>query len=85
MNAVSPRCLGTSKSVRVMARPHWEKRAPEVHTFWPLSTHSSPSLTAFVTTDARSDPAAGSLNNWQPYSSWRMIGLTQRCFCSAVP
>ena len=77
--------MGTSKSVRVMARPQSAKRAPEVHTFWPFSTHSSPSSAARVVSEARSEPADGSLNSWHPSSSMRMSGSTQRCFCSGVP
>ena len=41
-------CFGTSESVRAISSPHVAKRAPEVHTFWPLTTHSSPSRTAAV-------------------------------------
>ena len=37
---------------------------PDVHTFWPLTTQSSPSA-ASVWSPARSDPALGSLNSWQ--------------------
>ena len=35
-----------------------------VHTFWPLTTHSSPSSSALVLRLARSQPASGSLNPW---------------------
>ena len=34
------------------------------HTFWPLTTHSSPSRTALVPRPAKSLPAPGSLNSW---------------------
>ena len=34
------------------------------HTFWPLTTHSSPSRTARVARPARSEPAPGSENSW---------------------
>ena len=44
--AVSPLCLGTSGSVRTTSRPHLEMWASVVHTFWPLTIHSSPSLHA---------------------------------------
>ena len=37
---------------------------PEVHTFWPLTIHSSPSCIALVCRPARSEPAPGSLNSW---------------------
>ena len=84
-NAVSPLCFGTPGSVRVMARPQSANRAPDVQTFWPFSTHSSPSRTARVVTPARSLPADGSLNSWQPSSSIRIRGRTKRSACSGVP
>ena len=40
-----------------------------VHTFCPLSTHSSPSRSARVESPATSDPAPGSLNSWHQISS----------------
>ena len=38
--------------------------APVVQTFWPLTTHSSPSRSARVVRPARSEPLPGSLNSW---------------------
>ena len=35
-----------------------------VHTFWPVITQVSPSRTARVASDARSEPAPGSLKSW---------------------
>ncbi len=56
-----PRCLGSaSGSVRQTTNIHWAQAAREVHTFWPLMTHSSPSRWALVCTFARSEPALGS-------------------------
>ena len=55
-----PRCLGTSQSVRAMRKAKSALRPPDVQTFWPLMTHSSPSRSAFVCMPARSDPAPGS-------------------------
>ena len=43
-----PRCLGTSQSVRAISMPYSAWRPPEVHTFWPLTIHSSPSRSARV-------------------------------------
>ena len=40
-----------------------------VHTFWPLTTHSSPSRTARVARLATSEPAPGSLKSWHQISS----------------
>nr|WP_312007921.1 hypothetical protein [Nocardioides alcanivorans] len=50
--------------MRTSAWPHSANCAPEVQTFWPLSTQSSPSRTARVATAARSEPAAGSEKSW---------------------
>src|SRR5262249_18269908 len=70
-NPVSPWCLGRSGSVRQMTSPMSLYWAPEVHTFWPVTIHSSPSRSARVWRPARSDPAPGSLNSWQPTRSPR--------------
>ena len=72
-NPVRPRCLGASGSVRQMISPMSENWAPEVQTFCPFTTHSSPSRTARVCREARSDPEDGSLNSWQPTMSPRYI------------
>ena len=53
------------------------------HTFWPASTHSSPSRSARVLSDARSEPAPGSLKSWHQISSPRAIGGSRRRFCSS--
>jgi hypothetical protein len=66
-------CRGTDESVRHSASPIWLCWASDVHTFWPLSTHSSPSRSARMATLARSEPAAGSLKSWQPTTSPRYI------------
>ncbi len=41
------------------------RAAPEVHTFCPLITISSPSTTPRVSTAARSEPWLGSEKPWQ--------------------
>ncbi len=63
-NQVMPWCLGTSTLVRAMSMPMSAVWPSEVHTFWPLTIHSSPSLTARVVSPARSEPAPGSLKSW---------------------
>ncbi|CAB5068954.1 unannotated protein [freshwater metagenome] len=68
-NAVMPLCLTASESVRAMSRPQREMWASVVHTFCPLTIHSSPSRTAFDDKPATSDPAPGSENNWHHTSS----------------
>ena len=55
-----PACLGTSQSVRASRMPRSDSSAPDVHTFWPVTTHSSPSSSARVVSPARSEPAPGS-------------------------
>ena len=69
-----PLRLGTSGSVRASSTPKSARWAHVVHTFWPVSTHSSPSRSARVASEARSDPAPGSLNSWHHTSSLRTIG-----------
>src|SRR5436190_7153637 len=59
--------------------------APELQTFCPSTTHSSPSRTARVRSPARSDPAPGSLNSWHHTSSPRRSAGRYRCFCASVP
>ena len=52
------------------------------HTFWPFTTHSSPSRTARVASDARSLPAPGSLKSWHQISSPVNSGRSSRAFVS---
>ena len=56
-------------SVRATSIPYWLNWAIEVHTFWPLTIHSSPSRTARVPSEARSEPEPGSLKSWHHTSS----------------
>jgi len=57
---VIPRCFGWSGSVRTRSSPTSATWAYVLQTFWPLTTYSSPSRTARVRRDARSDPEPGS-------------------------
>ena len=53
--------------------------------FCPLTTKSSPSRTALVCNEARSEPELGSENPWHQISSaLRILGI-KRFFCSSVP
>ncbi len=63
-NHVMPWCFGESGAVRAMSMPRSATWPSDVHTFWPSTTHSSPSWTARHVRPARSDPAPGSLNSW---------------------
>ncbi|MNC93610.1 hypothetical protein D3C83_102760 [compost metagenome] len=61
-NTVIPRCLASSCEVRARRKHHCAIDAYDVHTFWPWMRHPSPSATAAVASEARSEPAFGSLN-----------------------
>src|SRR3546814_11162100 len=68
-----------------MRIPQRENCAPEFHTFWPLTIHSSPSRSALVCRPARSEPAPGSENSWHHTSlPLTMLGRN-RWHCSSVP
>ena len=56
-----PRCLGASMSVRVSSIIHSARWAMLVQILLPLITKSSPSTTARVDREARSEPDWGSL------------------------
>ena len=60
-NMVSPLCLGSDVSVRVIRKTCVANWALEVKIFCPLITHSSPSRTARVLALAMSDPPSGSV------------------------
>ena len=55
------------------------------HVFWPLTTQQSPSRTADVRSDARSEPAFGSEKPWHQMSSPRSMRGSSVRFCSSVP
>ena len=82
---VRPRCLGTSQSVRATSRPSSAWWALVFHTFWPVTTHSSPSSRAVAVSPARSDPAPGSLNSWHHVTSPVMVGARNRSRTSSGP
>ena len=56
-----PRCLGASGSVRARHMIQSDRCASVVQIFAPLITYSSPSRTARVLNEARSEPDSGSL------------------------
>ena len=80
-----PLCFGPAVSVRQSAKIQSANCAWLVQTFWPSTTHSSPSRRARVETDARSLPAPGSLKPWHQYSSPRRIGGRNRARCASDP
>ena len=69
-----PRCGAASGSVRASRMPRSATRPFEHHTFWPVTTQPSPSRSARVCSDARSEPASGSENSWHHTRSPVMIG-----------
>ena len=69
-----PRCFGASGSVRASSAPNWARSACEVQILCPLISHPPSTLTARVTSEARSEPAPGSLNNWHHRWVPRRIG-----------
>ena len=80
-----PLCFGASGSVRTYSW-HQSARCPsEVQIFWPLTTKWSPSRTARVRSDARSEPASGSDMPWHQMSSARIIRGSSVRFCASVP
>ena len=80
-----PLCFGTSGFVRARSIPHRDMCASVVHTFCPLTTHSSPSRSARDDRPATSEPALGSEKSWHQISSFVASGRRKRCFCSSVP
>ena len=81
----SPACRLEPFSVRATTKHHCDRCASEVHTFWPLITHWSPSSSAVVDTLARSLPAPGSEYPWHHSSVTSRMRGRKRCCCSGVP
>ena len=59
-----PRCLLASGSVRASSAPRSAYCANDVQILWPLIRQPPSTLVARVASDARSEPAPGSLNSW---------------------
>ena len=56
-----------------------------IKVFWPLITRESPSRSARVFIDCRSEPAPGSVMPMAPTASPETIFGSQVCFCSSLP
>ena len=82
---VSPRCLGAALSVRARQIAQSASRAREVHTFCPVSRHPPSVRSARVRSEARSEPASGSLNSWHQAISPRRVGPANRSRWACVP
>ena len=80
-----PSCRGAAGSVRARQMPRSALAAIDVHTFWPVSRQPPSTRAALVATEARSDPAPGSLNIWHHVSSPRSVGATHRSFWASLP
>ena len=80
-----PRCLDASGSVRAPSQYQSAKWAEVVQIFRPLSTHPSPSRTAFSAIAAASDPAWGSEYPIANSISPRMIRGRKYCFRVSLP
>ena len=80
-----PRCFGASGLVRARQIAQSARWASDVHTFWPESSQPPSVRDALVESDARSEPAPGSLNIWHHVMSPSSVGRTQRSCCSTVP
>jgi hypothetical protein len=85
MKKLMPSCLGASGSVRASRMPQSACCAIEVQTFWPLTTHPPSTRSARVVSEARSEPAPGSLKSWHHSISPRRVGGIHRCCCASVP
>ena len=78
--------MGASGFVRASSMHHFEWCANVVHTFWPVTTYSSPSSTARVFSDARSRARLGLARSPGTTSRRRdRIGARKRAFWSSVP
>src|ERR1700735_4174525 len=80
-----PSCFLASGSVRTRQKIQSAHCASVVHVFWPLITYVSPSRTALVVSDARSEPALGSEKPWHHQMSRLAGGGRNRCLSSSLP
>ena len=78
MNQLTFWWRGASRSMRAMVQNESASCEPPV-------TYSSPSRTASVCVEARSEPASGPVSSCQVTVSPRKIGGRSRRFCSSLP
>ena len=80
-----PCCFFSPWAVRASRKHHCAMVAYDVQIFWPVTRQPSPSRLAAVCSEARSEPAFGSLNPWHQITSPAAIGgqvlvlLRRRC------
>ena len=81
-----PRCffsaVGSVRHRQKIQSAYWPS---VVQVFWPLTTQSSPSRTAVVRSEARSEPASGSEKPWHHQMSRFAVFGRKRSFCSSLP
>ena len=77
-----PLCFGASGLVRARQIAQSARCASDVHTFCPVSRQPPSTRSARVRSEARSEPASGSLNSWHQVISPRSVGATKRSICS---
>ncbi len=75
---VIPLCLGTVASVRARQMAQSAFLASDVQTFWPVRIQPPSARSALVRSEARSEPASGSLNSWHHEISPRSVGPAKR-------
>lgn len=80
-----PSCLGASGFVRARSIAWSANWATVVQIFWPVIRQPPSTRSARVLSEARSDPAPGSLNSWHHTTSPRSVGTASARFCSSVP
>src|SRR5581483_11324619 len=80
-----PRWRGASRLVWHSTYSQSARCPKVVQTFCPSMTHSSPSSSARVVSEARSEPAPGSLKPCPHISSHAVMAGRNRCFCAGVP
>ena len=85
MNQLTFSWRGASRSVRTMVQNESAPWEPPMKILVPLITYSSPSRTASVCVEARSEPASGPVRSCQVTVSPRKIGGRSRRFCSSLP
>ena len=80
-----PRCFAASGSVRTSSAMWSAACAREVQIFCPFTVYSSPSRTALVCSEARSEPAPGSEKPWHQARSPESVLEMCSAFSSSVP
>ena len=82
---VSPLCFGTVASVRARQMAQSAFLASDVQTFWPVRSQPPSARSALVRSEARSEPASGSLKSWHHEISPRSVGPAKRSAWAALP